>query len=211
MEMAFLRGRHQLTRYCKLSSRKAAILSFIIIAVVIMRFFMDSRDFSRVNFHAPLSGQAKVAVTKIVNIKTRKEIARIEEHFVSICLTWRTILEWNFNYTTEKRIITLMKALSPAYVRIGGDRSQFVLFQAVKGKENKLLGIKTFNISGEELDRINWVTEMAGLKVIFSLNFFKRFVNGSWDPSNALKVIKYVAERGYKFKWELGNGKRKIC
>ena len=52
---------------------------------------------------------------------------------------------------------------------------------------------------------------MAGLKVIFSLNFFKRFVNGSWDPSNALKVIKYVAERGYKFKWELGNGKRKIC
>ncbi|RMX47497.1 hypothetical protein pdam_00002202 [Pocillopora damicornis] len=161
--------------------RLAAILSFIIIAVVIMRFFMDSRDFSRVNFHAPLSGQAKVIVTKIVNIKMREEIARIEEHFVSICLTWRTILEWNFNYTTEKRIITLMKALSPAYVRIGGDRSQFVLFQAVKGKENKLLGIKTFNISGEE------------------------FVNGSWDPSNALKIIKYVAERGYKFKWELGN------
>ena len=211
MEMAFLRGRHQLTRYCKLSSRKAAILSFIIIAVVIMHFFMDSRDFSRVNFHAPLSGQAKVIVTKIVNIKMGEEIARIEEHFVSICLTWRTILEWNFNYTTEKRIITLMKALSPAYVRIGGDRSQFVHFQAVKGKENKLLGIKTFNISGEELDRINWVTEMAGLKVIFSLNFLKRFVNGSWDPSNALKVIKYVAERGYKFKWELGNGKRKIC
>ncbi|XP_022802636.1 heparanase-like [Stylophora pistillata] len=207
--MAILRGRHKLRRYFKLSIQKVAALSCMIITVMTMYFLIDFRDFSRDDFHteeiASFSSRAKVTMTKIANIRKSQEIAKIEEHFISICLTWRTVLEWNFNSTTEKRIIALMRALSPAYVRIGGSASHYVHFQSREEEKSQPFGKKTLIISGEELDRINRIAESAGFKVIFSLNLLKRFMNSSWDPSNALRIMKYVALKGYKFGWQLGN------
>ena len=170
-----------------------------------------SRDFHKSYFYKSGSAhrlpRVKV-ITKMTKIKIKEEIARVDEKFVSVSLTWGTILDRNSTATTEKRIAALTKALSPAYVRIGGIRNQYVIFQSNEEEKSKPFGKRTLYISGEDLDRINQIAEIAGLKVVFSLSFFKRSMDGSWDPSNGLRILKYVAERGYKFGWELGNGKR---
>ena len=89
-------------------------------------------------------------MNKIVNIETNKEIAWVEKQFVSFCQTWKTILKWNFTTTAEERIIAPMRALSPAYVRIGGTRSHYVIFQSQGEEKREPFGKQTLIISGED-------------------------------------------------------------
>ncbi|KAL9982311.1 hypothetical protein ACROYT_G004338 [Oculina patagonica] len=120
-------------------------------------------------------------------------------------MSWKTILGWNFNATTEQRIIALTKALSPAYVRIGGLPSNFVNFQFNEEERSSPFGKLTIHITGKDLDRINQIAKNAGWQVVFALSAFRRSMDGSWDPSNSFRIVKYAADKGYKFGWELGN------
>jgi len=43
---------------------------------------------------------------------------------------------------------------------------------------------------------------------MFGLNVLLRTQDGSWDASNPKEIMQYVAEHGYNFGWELGNGKK---
>ena len=59
-------------------------------------------------------------------------------------------MKWNFTTTAEERIIALMRALSPAYVRIGGTRSHYVIFQSQGEEKREPFGKQTLIISGED-------------------------------------------------------------
>lgn len=144
-----------------------------------------------------------------VEINTREAIATVDEKFLSVGLSWKIIFGWNFNSTTEQRITALTKALSPAHVRLGGIPSNFVNFQFNEMEKNSPFGKQTMHITGKELDRIHQIAKNAGWQVLFALSVFRRSMDGSWDPSNSFKIIKYTAEKGYQFGWELGNGKKK--
>lgn len=136
-----------------------------------------------------------------VTVDINNVIARVDEKFVSVCLTWRRRDVWKFNATREKRFKALTRALSPAYVRIGGTPSDFVVFRSSK----KPYGTLTVHIDEEDLDRISEIAQNAGFEVLFTLSLCSRFKNGSWDPRNPYEIVKFVANSGYKFGWELGN------
>ena len=140
-------------------------------------------------------------------IKTRKEIATVDEKFLSVAMSWKTVVGWNFNVSTEKRIIALTKALSPAYLRLGGKPCNFVNFQSNEGEKSSPFGKLTIHLSGRDLDKINQIAKNAGWQVLFALSVFRRLMDGSWDSSNPFRIVKYAADKGYKFGWELGNGK----
>ncbi|XP_068707352.1 heparanase-like [Montipora foliosa] len=141
-----------------------------------------------------------------VEIKMHKAIAVVDERFLSVCMSWRNRERWKFDSKRETRLIALTKALSPAYMRIGGNPSNFLVFRSTSGEERtQPYGELTEQIEEEDLDRINEIAENAVWRVLFALSSLRRQMNGSWDPSNTYEIIKYVEDRGYKFGWELGN------
>ena len=142
-----------------------------------------------------------------VNIATSLVIATVDEQFISVGIPWRSLVEWNFTTAAEKQITALTKALSPAYARIGGTAGDFVFFNDLEKKPEQFYKKSAFNINSKDLDRINQIAEKAGWQILFALSLFKRSKDGSWDPGNPLKIVKYAADSGYKFGWELGNGK----
>ena len=145
---------------------------------------------------------------EIADIDTREAIATVDEEFLSVGMGWKTIFDWNYNATTEQRIIALTKALSPAYVRFGGVHSNFVEFHFSEERKKSPFGkLRVHHCTGKDLDRINQIAKNAGWQVLFALSAYKRSIDGLWDASNSFKIIKYAADKGYKFKWELGNGK----
>ena len=186
------------------SSTKIGILLCTIAIVVAIYFLSSSRDvLSDVSGIWRLS--SKTSLTRIVfsaKVNTNDVFATVDERFLSVCLTWRRRDAWKFNSVREKRLITLTKGLAPAYVRIGGTPSDFVIFQS----SSKPYGKLTVNIDENDLDRIDEIAENAGWQVLFTLSVLRRLKSGSWDPSNPYQIVKYVAEKGYKFGWELGNG-----
>lgn len=193
------------------SSTKIGILLCTIAIVVAIYFLASPRDdvLSDVNGIFRLS-TSKTSLTRIVfsaKVDTNDVIATVDERFLSVCLTWRRWDAWKFDSVREKRLITLTKGLAPAYVRIGGTPSDFVIFQS----SSKPYGKLTVNIDEKDLDRINKIAENAGWQVLFTLSVLRRLINGSWDPSNPYQIVKYVAEKGYNFGWELGNGEYFIC
>lgn len=118
-----------------------------------------------------------------------------------------------------------MAALSPAYLRIGGNKADNLIFTA-NGLPYKLLfnweidgGECTYNpelcfmapkvnftMSAVEWLKLNRVAEKANLDLIFDLNALRRFDNGSWDSSNARKLIEFSSKHNLNVNWELGNG-----
>ena len=185
------------------SNTKIVILLCTVVVMVVIYYFLTApRDVTGILRFST----SKVPLSRIdfnVKIDMNKAIATVDEKFLSVCLTWRVRDRWKFNSTTEKRLISLTKALSPAYVRIGGTPSDLVIFQSPRSPYGKL----TVHITGEDLDRINQIAESAGWQVLFTLSVLRRLENGAWDPSNPFRIVKYVADKEYKFGWELGNGK----
>lgn len=61
-------------------------------------------------------------------------------------------------------------------------------------------------ISGNDWDILNEFSVRAGMNLIFGLNALKR--DGlKWDPTNALELLRYTQQKGYKLAGiELGNG-----
>ena len=187
---------------------KSTVLVSVIcaIALLVNSLGVYQRDINKV---CPYTA-ADVSYPRIkftVNIATSFVIATVDEQFISVGIPWRSLVEWNFTTEAEKQITTLTKALSPAYARIGGTAGDFVLFNDLERKPGLFQKKKTFNINNKDLDRINQIAEKAGWQVLFTLSLLERSKNGSWDPSNPLKIVKYAADSGYKFGWELGNGK----
>lgn len=191
---------------CEKHGRRKIVTLLCIILIV----FVYSLSLSWVVNRGNLSTEERQIIdlnAEMAKIKTSKEIANVDEKFLSVSMSWKTILGWNFNATTEQRIIALTKALSPAYVRIGGLPSNFVNFQFNEEERSSPFGKLTIHITGKDLDRINQIAKNAGWQVVFALSAFRRSMDGSWDPSNSFRIVKYAADKGYKFGWELGNGK----
>lgn len=189
---------------CKIMLLFVAVLESIAIVSYVLVTLPDDNHvnrFSLVNLRRRLP-----QIDFTVEVKTSKVLSNVDEKFLSVCLSWRDRDLWRFNSTTEKRLIALTKALSPAYLRIGGIPSDFVIFQSPSSPYGKL----TVHIGEDDLDRINEIAKNAGWQVLFTLSVARRLENGSWDPSNPFRIVKYVADKGYQFGWELGNGKRKM-
>ena len=187
-------------------TRSTVLVSGICTTVVLVNLFVHQRDVDKA-FPYTAADVSFPRISFTVNIATSLVIATVDEKFISVGIPWRALIEWNFNDIAEKKISALTKALSPSYARVGGTAGDFVVFSDLGEKPKRFLKRTTFNIHGKDLDRINQIAENAGWQVLFALSLLRRSTNGSWDPSNPLRMVKYAADNGYKFAWELGNGK----
>ncbi|XP_054749011.2 heparanase-like [Lytechinus pictus] len=155
-----------------------------------------------------------------LSINTSTVVATVDERFVSVGATMGSFnrsLGQHFNST---RFWTAARGLAPAIYRMGGAEADFTYFDAHntrdeclqngKLKENRKLnnyGKLTFHnmtLCAHTWDNINEFARSVGWQVLFCLNALTRNKT-SWDPTNALEMIKYTQNRGYQVLWGLGN------
>jgi heparanase 1 len=178
------------------------------------------------------SGNSYVSAVEIV---TDQALTVVDQRFLSVAIDTHILQKhWEcFNFSSE-RLFTLARGLHPAYLRIGGNDQDFLIYdgnfthaqgmcteELLENIEAGMDGIQTnqlrwnlvdkkginFTITSEDLDKIHEISQKAGWDVVFGLNLLLRRDDGSWNSSNPLEVMRYAAKKGFNFAWELGNGK----
>ena len=144
----------------------------------------------------------------------------VSEQFLSVTIDSHGIRSnwYNLDFKSE-RMINLGKALAPAMLRIGGTDEDFLLFSENADERHHDSFQKTmleydfesttnFTMSASQWDTINQYAQASGWEIIFGLNVFLRtsWPGGDWDSTNAEKLMRYSASKGYQLNWELGNG-----
>jgi heparanase 1 len=104
----------------------------------------------------------------------------------------------------NKNLIKLTKALSPAYLRIGGSRADDLFYHF--SDEDKPKRYK-YNLKPKTWDNINQFTNECNLKLFFNINGGPSArKKGKWQPDNFSKLLDYTNKNNYKVHiWELGN------
>lgn len=138
-----------------------------------------------------------------VSIDLNRAVFTVSENFLSVAIDSSIMRHhWHgINFTSEK-FFTLAVALSPAYLRIGGTSEDFLIYKGSSGWQRTFTN---FTITSDDLDKIHELSSKAGWDVLFGLNVLLREKDGSWNASNAKKIMQYVAEHDFRFGWELGN------
>uniref|UniRef100_A0A8C8K161 Heparanase n=1 Tax=Oncorhynchus tshawytscha TaxID=74940 RepID=A0A8C8K161_ONCTS len=139
------------------------------------------------------------------------------------------VAEEKFMYLlTSPKLRTLAQALSPAFLRFGGTRQDFMTFNPAFLHSNELelpqileerlkqeWALQEVLLQKEDLQRkyqkyavdlLYSFTNCSGLDLIFGLNELLRTTGNSWDSSNARTLIQYCESKQYSMAWELGNG-----
>ena len=147
-------------------------------------------------------------VEQNVSINLDRSVFTVRDQFLSVAIDSGIMMNhWpHVNFTSE-RLFNLAKGLSPAFLRIGGTAGDFLIYDDSQGFQ-KPKNFSNFTITHQDLDKIHLLSSKAGWDVMFGLNVLLRKQDGSWDASNPKEIIQYVAEHGYNFGWELGNGKK---
>ena len=150
-------------------------------------------------------------VEQNVSINLHRPVFTVSEKFLSVAIDSGIMMHhWPYVNFTSERFFNLAKGLSPAFLRIGGTAEDFLIYDDSQGLQ-KPKNFSNFTITHQDLDRIHLLSSKAGWDVMFGLNVLLRNQDGSWDASNPKEIMQYVAEHGYNFGWELGNGKKYKC
>ncbi len=116
-----------------------------------------------------------------------------------------------FNFNRQK-LDTLVSALTPAYLRIGGSEADKVFYDMNSESEY----VHPENVPGEyhqtmtrsQWDNLNAFVKRNRLKFVFTLNSgpSARDNNNAWNPQNTESLLRYSKEKGYQIDvLELGN------
>ena len=147
-------------------------------------------------------------VQETISINLNYSVFTVSEKFLSVAIDSSIMREhWHGVVFNSEKLFTLAAALSPSFLRIGGTSADFLIYDGSTGQE-RVKNFTDFNITHEDLDKIHLLSSKAGWDVMFGLNVLLRGKDGSWDSSNAKKIMQYVADHDYRFGWELGNGKK---
>ena len=150
-------------------------------------------------------GNEKV-VEQTVSINLNQSVFTVSKKFLSVAITVGLIREhWPHISFTSEKFFTLAKGLSPAFLRVGGTAEDFLIYDDSTGL-NKYKNFTNFTITHKDLDKIHLLSSKANWDVLFGLNVLLRQKDGSWNASNPKQIMQYVADNGYHFGWELGNG-----
>jgi heparanase 1 len=173
--------------------------------------------------------------TTNVDIDTTVVLHTTDERFVSFTLdTWR--MRWGTggaakaagNYWrrdsagefidfTDPTMVAMAKALSPAYLRIGGTSADNITYEmdadvtdhyvpSSRGSQGEVLPHAT--MTPEIWAQPNMFAAAVNWEVIFCLNIFEGWESGAraWSGDRAMKLIQHTQAAGYPVvAWELGN------
>ncbi|XP_064601398.1 heparanase-like [Liolophura sinensis] len=136
-----------------------------------------------------------------VTVQPDRVVSVTSDKFVSVTLDTGIIIgKWEAFNPRSPVAVTLAKALYPAYLRVGGTTADSLIYQV----GNSTTAIANSTITSADWDELNLFVKEANLSFIFGLNSLYR-PGTAWDPANAIELMKYSADRGYRMDLELGN------
>lgn len=166
-----------------------------------------------------------VNMTILVNLNTTNVLTSVDTRYLSIALgminkNWKQL---DFN---NRKVINMAKALSPAYVRLGGTGADLAIFNdteisneiykshknyveqsgVCKDIDTRLHRMRTnFTITKEDWTSLNEFTRNVNWTLLFDVNVILKRSENCWDSSNFQKLLKFSSSMGYSpIAWELG-------
>ncbi|KAK6174488.1 hypothetical protein SNE40_017755 [Patella caerulea] len=149
----------------------------------------------------------------MVDVTSAPAVQNISSMFVGVTIDLHVMRDgWRTMDFSSQKMLTLAKGLAPCYLRVGGTGADFLIFNRTQERQSKRKTNRDidpvsldFSMSVLDWDTLNQFVQQAGWELIFGLNALLR-ANGRWDPTNAIKLLKYTIEKGYKpAAYELGN------
>ncbi|XP_011863950.1 PREDICTED: heparanase-like [Vollenhovia emeryi] len=137
----------------------------------------------------------------------------VSDQFLSFGLDTSLLRRMNKLPIERGKFIKLASHLSPAYLRIGGTSADCLTFveNQTEISSSQIFSpindqdISNFTISGDDLLAIYNFSKMSNLRMIFDLNVLLRNPDGSWNDSNARKIIAFAKNKNMTLDWQLGN------
>ena len=129
----------------------------------------------------------------------------VDDKFLSIALDSNLLAEnWKRFDFNNQRLVAMARALSPAYLRLGGTKADEVVFVEKPADQRPY---KQITMSGQDWININNFALKTNMSFLFDFNALHRNNRtNSWDPSNAKLLLKFSSSCGYQnVAWELGN------
>lgn len=162
-----------------------------------------------------------------IRLNTKRVMCDMDDRFLSFSID---AIEMKrkfrcFSMFSDK-VGKLARALSPAYLRVGGTPQDFATFTTGDNTVNKYQHfhhdkgkgrscephfkswkkMKPFHLSIKQFGDIFEFANSSGLNLIFGVNALtQRNTDNSWDESNFLKVLKFSRSKDFPIAWELGN------
>ncbi len=114
-----------------------------------------------------------------------------------------------FDFNRPK-LDTLTRALTPAYLRIGGSESDKAYYDLKTDNAFATSAPPKYQsvLTRKEWDAVNAFAKRNGLREVFTLNAGpgSRNSDGTWNSTNAAELMAYTAQQNYPVAvWELGN------
>ncbi|CAG5125239.1 unnamed protein product [Candidula unifasciata] len=166
---------------------------------------------SPIEADAPLTMQvarSAADATYAVTVNLTSSQHSCDVRFLSVAIGSRRItLDWN----GSEKLLNLASALSPADLRLGGTSANFLHFDPTErpGTRDRFYtsSHKTpFTVTARQWDLFVSFLRKAGLDLLFNVNNLMWTKDGSWDPSNADKLLNYSSAKGVQIPYfQLGN------
>uniref|UniRef100_A0A8C6UXE2 Heparanase n=1 Tax=Neogobius melanostomus TaxID=47308 RepID=A0A8C6UXE2_9GOBI len=136
----------------------------------------------------------------LTKVDLSRALRRVDPRFLSVTIDASLASDEKFmNLLGSSKIRALARALTPAFLRFGGTRQDFMVFTPQEYNwQSKVPSEAT-------VDQLYSFTNCSGLELIFGLNALLRTADNRWNSSNAEALMQYCASRQYKMSWELGN------
>lgn len=165
--------------------------------------------FVRILYISPPSILPPTGKSLQVAIDLSQPLGEISDKYLSFAIDMAEIVgghRWHSSGSpinlTQKKLIKLAAALSPAYLRVGGTDADRVVFDSVIQKKNTLI------LTSQTWDNLNNFAQKTGLKLFFTVNAGPsvRDRRGQWQSENLESLLRYSKKRGYKIEaFEFGN------
>ena len=169
---------------------------------------------------------SNVEMTSVVKIDTSKIIAQVDERYLSVALGMIN-KNWKQLDLNNQRVINMAKALTPAFVRLGGTGADLATFndsetqdsneinkfrnpkdslskhkaREVNGCEDLNLKLqkvrKNFTITKDDWMDLNVFAQKVNWTLLFDVNVILKRSDGCWDSSNYQKLLEFSSNLRY--------------
>lgn len=159
-----------------------------------------------------------------VSVDLDNVVAETGDRFLSFALdTGLIVKHWKSVDFGSEKFNALAHGLSPAYLRVGGNAADFLVFRKeldFKSREwdSRLFdenydgnlgfrNISEFYMSAHDFDAVNKFAVRNNLHLLFDFNVLLRDAHDQWNSSNAREILEYSIDKGYdsNLLFSLGN------
>ncbi|XP_063101157.1 inactive heparanase-2 isoform X1 [Cavia porcellus] len=115
------------------NSRPSACLAWVaLILALLLQFSLSSQAGDRRPLPVDRAAGLKEKTLILLDVSTKNPVRTVNENFLSLQLDPSIIHDGWLDFLSSKRLVTLARGLSPAFLRFGGKRTDFLQFQNLR-------------------------------------------------------------------------------